>query len=165
MSVYNGFGTRSQENAYNKSLYNLAFLMQHTVVQFLEQSDEFDHDRFKRYFVKLVMRLHSLEEYKYLPPKYSCAYDSLLTHFRIDKKEYAPSNSKQRLIKTSYNKRASRKSRSRSSSRDSSTSSMLQYYNQKGENHFHLRKFDILRILKGNIFIMNNSFWANLMIY
>ena len=35
MSVYNGFGTRNQEAAYNKTLYNLWFLTQYVLVQAL----------------------------------------------------------------------------------------------------------------------------------
>ena len=82
MSIYNGFGTRNQETTYNKLLYNLAFLLQHSLIKLLMklnleenseifQPDEFNETSFKKNFIKLVTKLKALEQYKYLPPKFS----------------------------------------------------------------------------------------------
>lgn len=35
MSIYNGFSTRKQETAYNKSMFNMLFLLQRTVFRVL----------------------------------------------------------------------------------------------------------------------------------
>lgn len=104
--------------------------MQHSVTQLLSNNPEFDEDRLKRYFTKLVAKLRMLEEYKYLPPKYSCAFDTLLDFYGVDLKELTSQSSNQRLIKTSYNKRTKRKGNNSnsSSSGSSMTGSMLGYY-------------------------------------
>ena len=113
--------------------------MQHTITQLLSESSDFDEEKFKKYFTKLATKLRALEEYKYLPPKFSYAFETLLEFYDVALKEITHSDSKQRLIKTSYNKRMSRKSISRSSSSGSSmNSSMMGYYgsrNKRAKQH------------------------------
>lgn len=106
--------------------------MQHSIVQLLTENSEFDELRLRKYFTKLVTKLRSLEQYKYLPPKFSYAFETLLEHCEVELKDISTNDSGQRLIKTSYNKRKNRKSNSRSSSCSGSSvgSSMLGYYKQ-----------------------------------
>lgn len=47
-------------------------------------SKQFNEDTFKHIFTKLVVKLRSLEDYKHLPPKFSCAYEELLNFYDID---------------------------------------------------------------------------------
>ncbi|CAI2369762.1 unnamed protein product [Moneuplotes crassus] len=128
MSVYNGFGTRGQETKYNKYLYNLCFLVQHSMTEMLSEEAKFDEYRFKKYFVKIITRMRELERAKYLPPKFSYAFENLCEHYNIELPEYTQTNSNQRLIKTSYNKRLKKSSSKGSSSASSTTGSMLGYF-------------------------------------
>lgn len=88
-----------------------------------------------KYFVKIITRMRELERVKYLPPKFSYAFENMCEHYNIELPEYSQSNSKQRLIKTSYNKRLKRSSSKGSSSASSTTGSMLGYFRKNRPNY------------------------------
>ena len=51
MSIYNGFATRHQEASYNKAMFNMMFLLQHSLMRaFNGQSNE---EQFGKHFSKL----------------------------------------------------------------------------------------------------------------
>ena len=87
MSIYGGFGTRAQESTYNKAIYNMLYLMQlkisrnnkksNLLLSFIRVLVPFDEDRFQQIFTKLYNRLFVMEEYKYLPPKFSYSMKDL----------------------------------------------------------------------------------------
>ena len=52
MSIYNGFATRMQEETYNKSLYQLWFLLQ-LKVSYSVNNMVFDNEQLKNNFKKL----------------------------------------------------------------------------------------------------------------
>jgi len=92
MSVYGGFGTRQQETTYNKAVYNLLYLMQLKISRNNKQCNyllpfkllvPFDEHRFQNIFSKLYNRLFVMEEFKYLPPKYSYAMKDLASDFGV----------------------------------------------------------------------------------
>lgn len=99
MSIYNGFGTRQQETAYNKALYNILYLMQLKISRNNKNCNiflifllflltilpivPFDEHRFSKIFMKLYNRMFTMEEYKYLPPKYSFALKDLAIDFGV----------------------------------------------------------------------------------
>lgn len=116
--------------------------MQHSIVQLLTENQEFDELRLRRYFTKLVTKLRALEQYKYLPPKFSYAYETLLEHFEVELKDVSSNDTGQRLMKTSYNKRTNRKSKSRSSSCSGSSvgSSIRGYYQQTKKGKRRMNK-------------------------
>lgn len=82
MSVYNGFGTRQQEVAYSKALYNTVFLLQLRIYK-LFKGDKFDDIKFGKVLTKLYARLYSLEDHKYQPPKFSFALKDLAVFLGI----------------------------------------------------------------------------------
>lgn len=94
MSVYGGFGTRQQETTYSKAVYNLLYLMQLKISRNNKSRTfppypshlsivPFDEHRFQNIFSKLYNRLFVMEEYKYLPPKYSYAMKDLALDFGV----------------------------------------------------------------------------------
>ena len=71
-----------------------------------------------RHFTKMFMKLHSLEEFKYLPPKFSCAYLDLWDLFEIhveDSKQNQEFNSIHSRSVFTSKKQPKKKSASRSS--------------------------------------------------
>ena len=82
MSIYSGFGTRQQENKYNKILYHLIFLLQLKITKgYL--GEEFGELKFEKIFKKLYTRLSTNDNWKYLPPKFSYALKDLALFFGI----------------------------------------------------------------------------------
>lgn len=86
MSIYNGFGTRQQESSYNKALYNTIFLLQLRISKLFKGGkspsrlyglEKFDDIKFGKVLTKLYARLFTMEQTKYLPPKYSYALKDL----------------------------------------------------------------------------------------
>lgn len=98
MSVYNGFGTRMQETAYNKTLYNLIFLLQLRITK-ESRNEPIDDTSFRTYFKKLYLKMYKMEEYKFLPPKYSFACKDLATLYNVNELSTAKST----MSKTSSN--------------------------------------------------------------
>ena len=47
------------------------------MTQLLSDSSMFEEDKFRKYFMKMVTRMRELEKVKYLPPKFSYAYENL----------------------------------------------------------------------------------------
>ena len=88
MSIYNGFSTRKQETAYNKNLYSLIFLVQHTLTKVLMSntnlSNIFDERIFSIYFKRIYEKVTKDEQYKYLPPKYGMAFSNLANFYGLD---------------------------------------------------------------------------------
>ena len=88
MSIYNGFSTRRQETSYNKNLYSLIFLVQHTLSKILNSNinlgDVFEDKVFSNYFKKIYEKVTRDEQYKYLPPKYGMAFIDLANFYGLD---------------------------------------------------------------------------------
>ncbi|CAI2369683.1 unnamed protein product [Moneuplotes crassus] len=89
MSVYNGFGTRCQETAYNKATYNMLFLLQHMVYCTLTSpshvpSEGIPEEKFGKHFEKIYTKMSALETHKYQPPKYSAALKDLREYFSVE---------------------------------------------------------------------------------
>ena len=64
------------ETVYNKALYNTVFLLQLRISK-LFKGEKFDDIKFGKVLTKLYARLFSMEEMKYLPPKFSYAMKDL----------------------------------------------------------------------------------------
>ena len=71
MSIYSGFATRALETSYNHHLATLLSLLQRVVAGFLKQQESGDLPDWTRTYFKTVLKLHSLEQTKYLQPKFS----------------------------------------------------------------------------------------------
>jgi hypothetical protein len=106
MSVYNGFTTRAQETTYNKTLYNIVFLLQLKILKDSRNDrtdNESDKDSFRnkwiRGFRKLFFKLRKLEDSKFLPPKFSYACNELASFYNLSEM----STTKSTLSKTSSN--------------------------------------------------------------
>jgi len=41
------------------------------MAQILSENNQFDENRFQRYFTKMITRMKELEQVKYLPPKFT----------------------------------------------------------------------------------------------
>ncbi|CAI2366418.1 unnamed protein product [Moneuplotes crassus] len=80
MSIYNGFATRNQEGSYNKAIFSMLFLLQHTLLSSVK--GEMDEEQFVRHFSKLYKKMHVMEQYKYLPPKFSFALKDMAKHYK-----------------------------------------------------------------------------------
>lgn len=96
MSVYSGFGTRQQESTYTKALYNTLFLLQLRIFKLFKGGkklisrtrkriyiEKFDDIKFGKVLTKLYARLYTMEQVKYLPPKYSFAMKDLAEYLGI----------------------------------------------------------------------------------
>lgn len=90
MSIYSGFGTRSQETHYNKAIYNLLYLMQLKISRNNKSGEllfyfavPFDELKFSTVFTKLYNRLYNMDEQKYLPPKFSYALKELASDYGV----------------------------------------------------------------------------------
>ena len=94
MSVYSGFGTRQQESTYSKAIYNTLFLLQLRIYKLfkggkysqLEHAfiiEKFDDIKFGKVLTKLYARMFTMEQVKYLPPKYSFAMKDLAEYLGI----------------------------------------------------------------------------------
>ena len=79
MSIYNGFSTRKLETSYNKSLFNMMFLLQRAVFKVLSGEDI--EQTFPAHFMKQFKRMYVMEDQKYLPPKYSYALKDLAKYY------------------------------------------------------------------------------------
>lgn len=90
MSVYSGFATRSQETAYNKTLYNMICLLQYKITKQYNQGinpylniEFFDEDKFSEYFKRFYQKLFELDEVKHLSPRFSYAVKELASHLGV----------------------------------------------------------------------------------
>jgi len=95
MSIYSGFPTRALETAYNKTVYNMMFLLQNHIHRNLTNSIFFwliltklytvklDETLFTKHLTKLYKHLLSLERNKHLMPKYSFAVKDLADFYKI----------------------------------------------------------------------------------
>ena len=76
MSVYNGFGSRKEESQYNKTLFNLIYLLQVRVMKVFT-GDGADDVKFGTMISKLYKNMVWLEKHKHLPPKFSYSVKDL----------------------------------------------------------------------------------------
>jgi hypothetical protein len=89
MSIYGGFSSRQIEEQYNNALVRLLQLLQNQLLVWLDLRGEEDEGvmHFAHCFNRVVSKLRSLEERKYLPPKFSMAVGPLaakLEQFVVD---------------------------------------------------------------------------------
>ena len=94
MSVYAGFASRHLETRYNKALYNTIFLLQLRISKLFKGGkltavivdsciEKFDDIKFGKVLTKLYARLFSMEQVKYLPPKFSHSMKDLTSFLGI----------------------------------------------------------------------------------
>ena len=67
---------------YSKALYNTLFLLQLRIYK-LFKGEKFDDIKFGKVLTKLYARLFSMEDHKYMPPKYSFAMKDLAVFLGI----------------------------------------------------------------------------------
>ncbi len=70
MSIYSGFATRAQEEAYDQCIDSLLFILQRRIVKFYK-NEEADEEKFIGLVMKIHQQLKSMENNKYLEPKTS----------------------------------------------------------------------------------------------
>jgi len=70
MSIYSGFGTRLQENSYNKLTLQLISLLNKRVTAH-SNNEQVDEEAFKNELLKTYNCMTKLEMHKYLEPKYT----------------------------------------------------------------------------------------------
>ncbi len=68
MSIYSGLATREDETNYNKLLTRLVSTMQDHII---ELSNGIIASHFASKYTKLIAKMQTYEEHKYLPPKFS----------------------------------------------------------------------------------------------
>ena len=82
MSIYGGFSTRKIEHVYNTTLFNTIYLLQLRICKIFA-GEKFDDIKFGKLLTKLYARLYSMEEFKYLPPKFSSSLKDLTSYLGI----------------------------------------------------------------------------------
>lgn len=68
MSIYSGLPTREDETNYNKLLCRLLSTMQDHII---ELSNGIIEAHFSSKYTKLIAKMQTYEEHKYLPPKFT----------------------------------------------------------------------------------------------
>lgn len=70
MSIYSGFATRFQEEAYDNCIDSLLYILQKRIIKFY-QGEPADEEKFISLVVKLHTQMRNMEKSKYLEPKSS----------------------------------------------------------------------------------------------
>ena len=100
MSIYSGFSSRSLEENYNKTLYNLLYLFQYRLNKLFKNGkyshcspfhlafttmtiESFDDSKFLKYLGKIYKSMLRLESLKHLAPKFSMAIIDLIQTLNI----------------------------------------------------------------------------------
>ena len=86
MSVYSGFSTRTQETLYNRTLYQLLYLLQYRLQKFYKQGkppclippEQCKEEKFQSFLQLTYEKLFSMDHFKYLPPRFSGAAKDLI---------------------------------------------------------------------------------------
>jgi hypothetical protein len=68
MSIYSGFATRKQEEAYNLLIHTLIGELCNRIIAPVKEGDEMT--TFRKLLYSLIKKLQNMEDSKYLPPKY-----------------------------------------------------------------------------------------------
>lgn len=79
MSIYSGFATRSQEEAYDECIDSLLYVLQKRLIKFY-QNEPTDEDKFISILAKLHSQMKNMENSKYLEPKTSIAVAELVKY-------------------------------------------------------------------------------------
>lgn len=77
MSIYSGFATRFQEEAYDHCVDSLLYILQKRIIKFY-RGEPADEDKFVTLVTKLAQQMRSMEKSKYLDPKSSVALNELV---------------------------------------------------------------------------------------
>ncbi len=70
MSIYSGFATRQQEEAYNEAVSSVIYILQKRLVKFF-RGEAANDVKFFQVLMRIVGSIRNMEEYKYLQPKFS----------------------------------------------------------------------------------------------
>ena len=76
MSIYSGFGTRKEEEKYNKLLTRLIETLQVHILTLT--NGKIDLEFYKQY-QQILFKLTTLEEHKYLPPKFTNIMETFMS--------------------------------------------------------------------------------------
>lgn len=77
MSIYSGFATRQQEQAYNNLILDLISVLQRRIIKFYV-GEETDEPRFNSLLNNIHHHLAKMEDSKYLNPKFSNSIKELI---------------------------------------------------------------------------------------
>lgn len=77
MSIYSGFATRQQEEAYDQLVEDVLFVFQKRIMKFYRREDT-NEEKFLDVLVQLHQQMARMEESKYLEPKNSKSIEELL---------------------------------------------------------------------------------------
>ena len=99
MSIYSGFVTKSQDKAYNKTVYGLIYLLQKSFLHLYAKNQKceswsFNSKEFSKYFGKFIWKMKELESNKYQPPLFSDAFQDMTAIFWDDAVNKAKNSSK-----------------------------------------------------------------------
>lgn len=73
MSIYSGFATRSQEEAYDGCLDSIVYILQKRVLKFYQEQPA-DEEKFISMLTKIHNQMKHMEAHKYLEPKSSSSF-------------------------------------------------------------------------------------------
>ena len=82
MSIYSGFATRFQEEAYDHCIDSLLYVLQKRIIKFY-QGEPADEERFISLVLKLNQQLRAMEKNKYLEPKSSQSVNELTQYMQL----------------------------------------------------------------------------------
>ena len=97
MSIYSGFATRFQEEAYDHCIDSLLYVLQKRIIKFY-QGEPADEEKFISLVLKLNQQLRAMEKNKYLEPKSSLSVNELTQYMQLFQHNLAhPSDNRQDL--------------------------------------------------------------------
>lgn len=82
MSIYSGFATRFQEEAYDHCIDSLLYILQKRIIKFY-QNEQADEEKFITLVLKLCSQMKNMEKNKYLEPKSSHAVTELIHYMHV----------------------------------------------------------------------------------
>ena len=82
MSIYSGFATRFQEEAYDHCIDSLLYILQKRIIKFY-QGEPADEEKFISLVLKLNQQLRTMEKNKYLEPKSSQSVNELIQYMQL----------------------------------------------------------------------------------
>ena len=82
MSIYSGFATRFQEEAYDHCIDSLLYVLQKRIIRFYS-GEPADEEKFVSVVLKLNQQMKKMEKSKYLDPKSSESISELTKFMQV----------------------------------------------------------------------------------
>ncbi|KAM3133280.1 hypothetical protein pb186bvf_014573 [Paramecium bursaria] len=102
MSIYSGFATRQLEETYNNLISMLIQILSKRIIKFYI-NEPCHEPRFRHGLQQISLKLKSLEQQKYLDPKFSISLEPLFKHVQVlDSQEQFSFNEKLRNRQSSF---------------------------------------------------------------